>query len=133
MGILGSKPVRSRPVGSRPHDSSSPRRRRSSPSPSMDEESIMTKCPQAVQEGPLLDAILDEVPAKGKFKVYTTHYNGARPFRVMIDKRQKIAILTLAIFPPQWSDACFAKMKRYSEDKYTVDQAFKFEQAWWEA
>lgn len=69
-------------------------------------------CPDAVSVG---DADWDAVPG-GSYQMYQTHDNGGRPFRVFVDKKNKVGVITLMV-NSEWPEDCYP---------YVVNKRFSF-------
>lgn len=57
-----------------------------------------------------------DVPS-GSYKMYQTHDNGGRIFRVFVDSKDKVAVITL-MTPSEWPDHCYP---------YVVNKRFPFQ------
>lgn len=56
----------------------------------------------------------------GTYNMYQTHDNGARPFRVFVDEKDKVAVITL-ITPTEFANECYP---------FVVNKRFPFQKVW---
>lgn len=70
------------------------------------------------QTKPIGDSDWDVPP--GSFKMYQTHDNGGRTFRVFVDTTNNVAVIT-HITPTEWQRPCYP---------YVVNKRFTFQRVW---
>lgn len=74
--------------------------------------------PTCQQTQPIGDSDWDVPP--GLFKMYQTHDNGGRTFRVFVDTTNNVAVIT-HITPTEWPMKCYP---------YVVNKRFSFQRVW---
>lgn len=68
---------------------------------------------------PIGDSQWDVAPG-GSYQMYQTHDNGGRAFRVFIDRKDRVAVVTLMV-SSEWPEDCYP---------FIVNQRFPFHRVW---